>query len=178
METILQTILDLVFENIIFVFVILGMLSSLLAKLRKVRNEGEKGGNTMPPFGGGPSGWPVGSPSRPQVEQPHRQVGGEQTVTVRESDRMTDEPRTDHVFEGENSRQSLPDRLEVQRDLYSRPVPQSLSSRNISNMNMGNMGGIPSLSADRLTASELVKGMILSEVFSAPRAKRPYTFRK
>jgi|GEM_PF-418460 len=75
----MEALLDFLFDNLFFVIIVLGILSSLFG-----RSGRKGGGGRMPDFGGGPGGWRMpgqdaaGRPDRHAPVRPHR--SGEPSV--------------------------------------------------------------------------------------------------
>jgi hypothetical protein len=150
-------LLDLVFDNVFVLAVLFGFISLLFNKIRGAGSPGQPPRSAMPPFSGeGPLG-PMARGGMSRGE-PAGQVGHPepQTAPVRE------------VYEAISEMRSAIDMPEAD------PIEPSTGLRGASKS-----GQLPVYaSSSRLNARNAAQGMIWSEVFGPPRARKPHTARR
>lgn len=162
-----MSIFNLLFDNIFFVVVVVGFIFSMLAKMGKSQNTERKPERPagMPPFNGGSSmngrrnipRPPQGLPSRPVFET--REYGDPRpmrTAYLNESPIETTENRA-------MSRAMKDGRSSVLKE------DDAIASGNIADFSFKEKPNAP-----KIEASQIVQGIIWSEILSPPRAKRHF----
>lgn len=155
----MSRLIEFIFENIVYVVIVLGFVSSLFSKWKKAQGDTSnppQGQNRMPSFGGGettkgPLQWP--SANRTPIEQPIKRVQPMQDEQP--ANKLTSPVPNDYAYNAESNQD------------YSMVATQPGQTFEA---NCSRQAGI--------SQREIVQGMIWSEILAQPRAKRPFVFRK
>lgn len=151
-------LIDFLLNNIVFVIIALGILSSVWKKKKGEQQRGNR--PTMPPFGGDPDGLPMRIPQRP-TPSIEREMRPEPSPIRRDEPQPMELQRplvkATSVTEG--------DLAQPERGPLSEPVlatKQRVSPKPVN---------VSPLQAD---SDEVLRGLIWAQILSAPRSRKPY----
>ncbi|MGG2199320.1 MULTISPECIES: hypothetical protein [Paenibacillus] len=168
-----MNIINFLLENWIVVAIVFFVFSSLFKQMKqgnsaKPQSPG-KPVSSMPPFGGGGSGWPKGSDARPMRKAA---PGQPQAASAERADTRGHANKPPVIRESAERQAAAEDPYAAQRERRERPLAVG---RGLGERVTGGAGAAePASAPGPLRPEDAALGVLWAEILGPPRAKRPY----